>query len=86
MAFGNRVYAGCLDKKIEFLIETRCPMGHMPDTDIRCFRSIRVGISTAANKAKFARLRPSCQSLEKHLYFPGEHFLIIMTGVEYKGF
>ena len=61
-------------------------MGHILDTGIRCFRAIRVGISTAANKGKFAKLRPCCQSLEKHPYFVGEHFLIIMVGVQYKGF
>ena len=29
-------------------LKTRGPMGHILDTDIRCFRAVRVGISTAA--------------------------------------
>ena len=37
-----------------------------------------------SNKDKFAKLRPCCQSLEKHLYFPREHSLIIMTEIQYK--
>ena len=37
------------------------------------------------NRVNYEELRPCCQSLEKHLYFPGEHFLIIMMGVQYKG-
>ena len=62
-------------------------MGHILDTGMRCVRAIRVGIrSTAPNKDELAKLRPCCQSLEKHLHFPGEHFLIIMLGVQYKGF
>ena len=36
------------------------------------------------NKGKFAKLRPRCQSLEKYLYFPREHFLIMMTGYNTK--
>ena len=31
-------------------------------------------------------IRPCCQSFQKHPYFPREYFLIIMIGVQYKGF
>ena len=62
---------------------TRGPMGHILDKGIRCFKAIRVQLP---NKGKFAKLRPCCQSLEKHLHFPREHFLIIMTGVQCEGF
>ena len=37
------------------------------------------------NNGKFAKLRPCCESLEEDLYFLGEHFFIIMMGVQYKG-
>ena len=47
------------------------------------FRAIRVQLP---NKGKFAKLRPCCQSLEKHVHFAGENFLIIMTGYNTKVF
>ena len=53
-------------------------MGHILNTGIRCFRAIRVEINTAAQQRQFAKLR--------HLYFPGEHFLIIMMGYDTKAF
>ena len=59
---------------------TGSPIGHILD---RCLRAIRVQLP---NKDKFAKLRPCYQSIEKYLHFPREHFLTIMTGVQYKGF
>ena len=37
-----------LTSEAYILASTRGPMGHILDTGIRCFRAIRVGISTAA--------------------------------------
>ena len=48
-------------------------MGHILDMGIKCFRVIRVQLP---NKSKFAKLRPCCQSLEKHLHFSRDQFLI----------
>ena len=59
-------------------------MAHILDKDIRCFRAIRVRNKySCPTKANLQ----SCQSLDKHLYFHEEHFLmIIIMGVQYKGF
>ena len=56
-----------------FLDLTRGPMGHILDTGMSCFT---FGL----------KLGPCCHSLEKHMYFPGEHFLIKVMGVQYNGF
>ena len=54
-------------------------MGHILDTEIKSENKL-------PNKGKLAKLRSCYQRLENHLYFPGEYFLIIMTGVQYKSF
>ena len=54
-------------------------MGHMFDIGIRCLEQQEEQVQLH-NKEKFAKLRSCCQSLEKHLYFPRKHFLIIMEG------
>ena len=43
-------------------------------------------ISTAAQYWQICKVKTLFQNLGKHLYFPGEHFLIIMMGVQYKRF
>ena len=86
MTIINRFDGLLSQQTVAIPIRTGHPMGHILDTGIRCFRAIIVGIVQLPDKGKFAKLRTCCQSLEKHLYFPREYFLIIMMGVQYKGF
>ena len=71
----------CLNQCLGFGKATLLKSKSFKIKNIRC-----ENISRADGSDKFAKLRPCCQSREKHLYFPREHFLIIMTGIQYKGF